>query len=203
MDDSVCEGTESHNYKAGKKFWRYIRSRRKDTVNISTLKVEGILFSNDKIKADIVNNQYSFVFTREDTSSMPTPGTNPFPDIESVNISQAGIVKLLEQLNPKKACGPGLISCRVLKEATLSLRTGQLPSDWLVNANITPVFKKGKLDDPSNYRPVALTSIVCKTMEHSLNKAILIHLEKYNILSDCQHGFRQGRSCETQLVTTL
>ena len=40
-------------------------------------------------------------------------------------------------------------------------------------------------------------------MEHILYKAILIHLEKYNFLSDCQHGFRQGRSCETQLVTTL
>ena len=40
-------------------------------------------------------------------------------------------------------------------------------------------------------------------MEHILYKAILIYLEKYNILTDCQHGFRQGRSYETQLVTTL
>ena len=39
-------------------------------------------------------------------------------------------------------------------------------------------------------------------MEHILYKAILIYLEKYNILTDCQHGFRQGRSYETQLVTT-
>ena len=49
-----------------------------------------------------------------------------------------------------------------------------------------------------NYRPVSLTCITCKLFEH-----ILAHLEDHNILTDLQHGFRSGRSCETQLVTTF
>ena len=49
-----------------------------------------------------------------------------------------------------------------------------------------------------NYRPVSLTCITCKLFEH-----ILAHLEDHNILTDLQHGFRSGRSRETQLVTTF
>ena len=51
-----------------------------------------------------------------------------------------------------------------------------------------------------NYRPVSLT---CKIFEHIICKQILAHLEVHKILTDLQHGFRSGRSCETQLVTTF
>ena len=54
-----------------------------------------------------------------------------------------------------------------------------------------------------NYRPVSLTCITCKLFEHILCKHILAHLEDHQILTDLQHGFRSGRSCETQLVTTF
>ena len=56
-----------------------------------------------------------------------------------------------------------------------------------------------------NYRPVSLTCITCKLFEHILFlcKHILAHLEDHKILTDLQHGFRSGRSCETQLVTTF
>lgn len=56
---------------------------------------------------------------------------------------------------------------------------------------------------PVNYRPVSLTSVTCKIMEHIIFKHIMQHLEKYDILVDYQHGFRQKRSCESQLVTTI
>ena len=56
-----------------------------------------------------------------------------------------------------------------------------------------------------NYHPVcvSLTCITCKLFEHILCKHILAHLEHHKILTDLQHGFRSGRSCETQLVTTF
>ena len=54
-----------------------------------------------------------------------------------------------------------------------------------------------------NYRPVSLTCITCKLFEHILCKHILAHPEDHKILTDLQHGFRSGRSCETQLVTTF
>ena len=48
---------------------------------------------------------------------------------------------------------------------TQSLNTGSIPSDWLM-ANITPVYKKGNKDLPVNYRPISLTSVCSKVMEH-------------------------------------
>ena len=83
-----------------------------------------------------------------------------------------------------------------------SIDTGELPEDWL-KANITPIFKKGNRSEPKNYRPVSLTSIPCKLLEHIIHTNIMTHLETYNVLNGEQHGFRKGRSCETQLALTV
>ena len=69
------------------------------------------------------------------------------------------------------------------------------------SANVTAIFKKGEKYKPSNYRPVSLTCICCKIQEHILTSNILKHLDAHNILTDCQHGFRARRSCETQLLS--
>ena len=79
---------------------------------------------------------------------------------------------------------------------------GEVPSSWKVG-NITPIFKKGKKIDPSNYRPVSLKSIVCQVMESSVREKILNHLESNKLLSENQHGFMAGRSCTTQLLEVL
>ena len=61
-------------------------------------------------------------------------------------------------------------------------------------------FKKGEKYNTANYRPVSLTCICCKTLEHIIVRNINKHLAFESILADCQHGFRSQRSCETQLV---
>ena len=76
------------------------------------------------------------------------------------------------------------------------MSSGVLPNDWLV-ANITPVFKKGDKKNSSNYRPISLTAICCKIMEHIVYHSIMDHLDNYNILHNYQYGFRQGHSSET------
>ncbi len=83
-----------------------------------------------------------------------------------------------------------------------SLNSGELPGDWL-KANVTPIYKKGDRHRPENYRPVSLTCVASKLMEHIIAKQILTHLENHTILSRFQHGFRQRHSCETQLLITL
>ena len=55
-------------------------------------------------------------------------------------------------------------------------------------------------NDAANYRPVSLTCICCKTLEHIIVSNINKHLAFESFLADCQHGFRSQRSCETQLV---
>ena len=81
-----------------------------------------------------------------------------------------------------------------------SLKTGVVPQDWRT-ANISPVFKKGERYKPANYRPVSLTCICSKMLEHIVVSNLMKHFDQHNILTDCQHGFRSKRSCETQLLS--
>ena len=64
-------------------------------------------------------------------------------------------------------------------------------------------LKKGKKSDPSNYRPISLTCIALKILEHIVHSHVMKHFEHYNILTDCQHGFRPKRSTELQLILTI
>jgi len=78
-----------------------------------------------------------------------------------------------------------------------SYEVGSVPDDWIM-AVITALFIKGDQRLPVNYRPASLTSVTCKLMEHIIFKHIMQQLEKYSILVDYQHVFRQHRSRESQ-----
>ena len=120
----------------------------------------------------------------------------------------------MQNLKTDKSPGPDGLHPRVLAELStslavplkllfeLSLTTGVLPTDWKT-AYVSPIFKKGPKDDACNYRPVSLTSIVCKVLETLIKKALMNHLDSYNLLHDAQHGFIKGRSCSTQLLEAL
>ena len=108
----------------------------------------------------------------------------------NINITTPGIQTLLQNLNIHKASGPDR-----------SLHTGDVPYDWRI-ANVTPIYKKGERCDPQNYRPISLTSICCKILEHIISSHLMKHLENNNLLLyEYQHGFRHDRSCETQLAS--
>ena len=66
---------------------------------------------------------------------------------------------------------------------------------------MTAIYKKGARHYAANYRPVSLTSLCCKLLEHAIVSNMVKHLEKHDILNDCQHGFRAKRSCELQILT--
>ena len=66
-----------------------------------------------------------------------------------------------------------------------------------------PIFKKGDKDNPGNYRPVPLTSVslaICKIMEGIINHALINYLEENTLISDRHHGFRRGRSIDTNFI---
>ena len=66
---------------------------------------------------------------------------------------------------------------------------------------MAPVFKKGGRNLAANYRPISLTCVCCKILEHIISSHIRHHLDNY--ISAFQHGFRQFFSCETQLAVTI
>ena len=72
--------------------------------------------------------------------------------------------------------------------------TGEVPEDWRI-ANVTPVFKKGKKEDPGNYRPVSLTSVPGKVMEPLVLDTISRQLGENVVIKSSQHGFTKGRLC--------
>ena len=79
---------------------------------------------------------------------------------------------------------------------------GYIPQDWKM-AHVSPKFKKGTRSKAENYRPLSLTSIVCKLMESFVKDSIMIHMRTENLLSSKQLGFINGRSTTTQLLSYL
>ena len=208
---------ESENQRGNnqKRFWHYIKSLRRDNCGVSPLRDhEGKLCSAPSDKANILNKQYESVFTKENPNFVPSPSGNPFPEMDKIEISEEGVKKQLMNLNPHKASGPDGLPAYVLKECaqelapylTLifrkSLQEGDVPEDWR-RACVAAIFKKGDRHTAANYRPVSLTSLCCKIEEHSLTSNIRRHLAKHNILTNSQHGFRERRGCETQLLTLV
>jgi len=72
-----------------------------------------------------------------------------------------------------------------------SWRTGEVPEDWR-KASVTPIFTKGKKEDPGNYRPVSLISIPGKVMEQLILEVIIKQVEEKKVIRSSQHGFTQG-----------
>ena len=111
-----------------------------------------------------------------------------------IAVDPKGVIKLLNGLKVHKAPGPDGLSARVLKECSEiapilafiyneSLAQGTVPDDWQ-QANVAPVYKKGEKYDAAKYRPVSLTCISCKTLEHIIVSNINKHLSLENILAD-------------------
>jgi hypothetical protein len=211
INNAIMEGLENNNPKP---FWKYIKSRKQDNIGVAPLKTNGQLVNDSKGKAEILIRRFKSVFTREQNTTLPKTTKHIKDTIPTIIIRPEGVEKLLNQLNPSKASGPDGIPNRILKECSKqltpglasiyqkSINTGSLPSDWL-NANISSIFKKGDKHAAENYRPVSLTSVPCKLLDHIVCKHMLKHLEMYKVLTSLNHGFRSGYSRETKLLATL
>ena len=146
--------------------------------------------------------------------ALPEELRNSTPVMPEISISEAGIINLLKNLKPKKAAGPDRIKPVVLQELRVelapilkvlferSLESGAVPPIWN-SANVSPIFKKGEKSAAANYRPISLTCILCKVMEHIIASNVVKHLDTNGLMYDLQHGFRERRSCETQLVSLI
>ena len=135
-------------------------------------------------------------------------------NIEPLVISTNGVAAQLQALNPNKSTGPDQIPPWFMKEHANdiapvltnifqeAINSGVVPQGWK-NANVTAVFKKGGKTDPNNYRPISLTSVASKVLEHIVHSHIMKYFEEHSILTDMQHGFRAKRSTTTQLIHVI
>ena len=150
---------------------------------------EGRTYLLRQNKANIMDEQFCSVFTNEDMSDLPDLGSSNTQSVLPIKVNIKGVLKLLKNTKPHKATGPDNIPGRLLKEAAeelvpglshlfqISIDSGRIPQDGK-SALVTPIFKKGCRSTPVNYRPISLTSIVCKSLEHVIHTNIITHFGK-------------------------
>ena len=143
---------------------------------------------------------FSSVYVQENSDSMPYFPTKSLNQINALLITEGDLLQKLSQLNISKTTGPDKIHAWILKEGrfglckpllmlfNLSLKCGILPTGWK-QAFVTPIFKKGSWYDPNNYRPVSLTSQVCKVLESLVSERMTQFFMRHKLITQHQHGF--------------
>jgi hypothetical protein len=205
------EGLQNNN---SKPFWKYIKSKKQDFIGVAPQKDHGKLFNDEKDKAEILVKQFQSVFTTVKTAILPTTNKLIENNISNITVINAGLVKLLKDINPSKASGPDEIPNRILKECAVQIAPGLAKNISNVTGHRRTTrrmakckhfmcLQKGDKHAAENYRPVSLTSVPCKILEHIICKHLLNHLDHHNVITSLIHGFRSGYSCETQLLVTM
>ena len=127
-------------------------------------------------------------------------------DLKIIRFTPHEVAEKLGKLNPNKSPSPDGIHQKVLRELSAiiaeplwaiysqSIETGILPKD-LKKVFISPIFLKGSRKLAKNYRPVNLTSVVCKIMESLIRDHIMNHLISNELFTAWQHGFMKGHYC--------
>ena len=201
-----------------KAFWKHtsrkLKTKRGVAPLLADVKDKDSLRYNDEEKANILQKQFSCVFTKEPEDAIPTISTRTHSVISHLYVTEEMVRTQLFNLNVNKSCGPDKVHPRMLLELAdkiagpialllnMTIERGILPKDWKL-AFVSPIHKKGSRSIAENYRPISLTSVLCKMMEKFVRASVLKHLQIKGLLSKKQYGFINGRSTTTQLLYYL
>ena len=197
-----------------KPFWSYVKSKMKSRIKVPTLiKSDGTKAYHPREKADALNNFFGSVY-KEELDNVPHVDDYSGIPLASIIITHEMVMEKLNSLNPGKSTGPdgwhpyflyslADILCTPLTILfNTSLREGIVPPQWL-EACITAIHKKGLKSVVGNYRPVSITSVICKMMESIVRDYIVMHMSSNRIFADEQHGFVPNRECMTNLLLAM
>lgn len=203
-----------------KRVWNYIKSRTKIKENIPNLYIDPSNpasgeTKSDKEKAEALSEFFTKVFTIEPEGELPKLDYQIAPHImETLTITHDMVMEVLLDLNVNKSQGPDEMNPRFVKEladvlcepVTIifqdSLSEGMVPDEWK-KGKVIAIFKKGNKKQAGNYRPVSLTSIICKCMEKIIRNHIMKYMKQNKLFSKKQFGFINGRSTSLQLLKVL
>ena len=200
-----------------KKFYRFINKARATRSKIGPLKNEmDEIIVDPKEQAVLLNRYFASVFTKN-TSALPTmpPRENENCHLLGFKITEGKVREVIQRLDEQAAMGPDEIPPVVIQRLEeelirpltilfqASIDQTCIPDEWRT-AIVSPIYKqKGKKSDPSNYRPVSLTCVIGKMLERIIKEQLTTYLETNQLITDAQHGFRQGRSPQTNLIEFL
>ena len=202
-----------------KSFYAYVRSKQNVQDKVGPLEDSaGNIISQGYLMAEDLNGYFSSVFTKEDISSLPIADAK-FQGAKSdylgpLVVTPELVAKKIKAMKDNKSPGVDGIPPKLLMETVeqisiplarvfnLSLKEGVVPFEWK-EANIIPLFKKGSRNKSENYRPVSLTSVICKLLERLIKDHMVEFLVKHKLLNSSQHGFLKARSCLTNMLCFL
>ena len=122
------------------------------------------------------------------------------------NVMEGMLLKFLGSMQSKCSQGPNGISTKLLKNIiphilsslthcfNLSFQSAFVAPQFR-SAHVIPVYKSGKRDNYSNYRPISLLSSMCRLQEHIVAHQLTGYLNKHALLYPLQFGFRGCHSC--------
>jgi len=198
------------------KFYSFVNGKMARSSGVGALKTtDGSVVLSDSAKAELLNEYFVSVGT-QDNGILPPVQSSVTGDVslDNVDCSENTIRREIKYMKSNGSAGPDGIPPILLKKIAPSLITplsllfssflsvGQVPTTWK-NAIVTPIHKSGLASDPTNYRPISLTSVFCKLMERVINRQVIQYLQCHKLLNGRQHGFLAKRSSVTNLLDCL
>ena len=160
---------------------------------------------DDEEKANILQNQFSSVFTHEPEGDIPRIANRTDSSISGLYVTEEIVLNELTNLNVNKSRGSDEVHPRMLIELAdctagpiallfnLTIKYGIIPKYWKW-AYMSPIYKNGPRTNAENYRTISLTPILCKIMECFVKERVVKHLLEKKLFSTKQFGFISGRS---------
>lgn len=195
-----------------KKIWKILKGVTQTDSRNSTIEPE---FINQE-KANQFNRYFATVGSKiqeklnveeKDNTSTSNTETGNFQFHEE---TEETIKKLIDRIKNDIAVGADDINAKLLKDTkqtiaetltqlvNISYKTSKFPT-CMKKALVKPVHKKDNTEDPANYRPLSILSIVSKVFERSATNQLVQYLEENNLLTKTQHAYRKGHSTQTCL----
>ena len=175
-------------------FWKIINKCRRKS------------FPVDQINLHVWEEQLIRMFPSPDNLILNSTLANS-SEILDQPISINELILSLKNCKNEKAAGPDKISYEFLKNLPqvaidcllhtynrLLIEEHNLPINWS-KISLRMLYKKGNINDPKKFRPIALINSVLKTFTSILNNRLNKFAKLYNLLPEAQAGFREGRSC--------
>jgi hypothetical protein len=198
-----------------RKFWNTVNGKIKPVAGLPTLVTsDGVLLESDESKAVEFNKYFASNYSKPDGIPVPLSISHQQVTSHNINFEPFAIQKVLKQLPGSVSSGPDGIPSLMLKKLAiplaeplsrmfnLSFQTSCVPANWKI-AHIVPIPKVINSSSITDYRPISLTSNICKTMEKLISTELINHCQKLGIFQKFQYGFLPGKSCELLLLNCV
>ena len=195
--------TLEENAKDARKFWRTIKSITKKEQHISSVTSQEWFDHFNKVldyeTLSVSDNEV------ENNALASTFGPGESVDTLDGDITVSEVQAAIKALKDNKAAGPDGPSSEFFRYSAPCVlhflteyfnklfNTGTFPSEWSESV-ILPIYKKGDVSSPNNYRGIALLNVGGKMYSYILNKRLTQWIEDNKMLNEAQAGFRHGYS---------